>query len=144
LKAGRMFENEKSEETENMILELGEEKQRLGDLNNTQDADTFKLDQEAQPSYNTKVSVQHDVWNYKEIYLSEETHQASKHNLENPIRIAYQNKFLSAQRRKTRILRERIYLNLLKRLDETLFRCLERLLNTFTLSKKERKILKSK
>jgi hypothetical protein len=61
-----------------MILDTGDEKERINELSDSQNADRTKMNEEDCMEYNEKVMMQEEVIDYKEVMLEGEVHQIQK------------------------------------------------------------------
>jgi hypothetical protein len=64
----------------NLILEIVEQKERIKELNDTQNEDRTKINEENCHEYNEKVMLQEVVIDYKEVMLEEESRLMQKSN----------------------------------------------------------------
>jgi hypothetical protein len=78
LKLGTVYENEEDSRRGSMILEIGEQKERIKELNDPQNRDRTKMNEEDLLKENEKVMMQEEFIDYKEVMLEEEVHQIQK------------------------------------------------------------------
>jgi hypothetical protein len=69
LKIGRLYENKEDSDRESKGLEIWEEKERIKEINDPQNADRIKMNAEDCIEYNEKVEMQDGVIDYKYVML---------------------------------------------------------------------------
>jgi hypothetical protein len=78
LKLGQIYENEGDAERKNLVLGLVEEKERMNELNLSEEAIDDTMNDNDFEIYNNKVMNQEEVTDYREVQEEEESHQIER------------------------------------------------------------------